>query len=81
MYLAVIIDLYSREVVGWSMQPHMKAELVADAIRMARFRRRLKPAQSCIATGPAQYASRRYRELVSQYLMTMSKSRRANALG
>jgi putative transposase len=40
VYLAVIIDLFSRQVVGWSMQPHMKAELVTDALRMAWFRRR-----------------------------------------
>ncbi|MEA3103970.1 MAG: hypothetical protein QOF74_8210, partial [Caballeronia mineralivorans] len=38
VYLAVIIDLFSRQVVGWSMQPHMKAELVTDALRMAWFR-------------------------------------------
>jgi transposase InsO family protein len=35
VYLAVVIDLFSRQVVGWSMQPHMKAELVTDALRMA----------------------------------------------
>jgi putative transposase len=35
VYLAVIIDLFSRQVVGWSMRPHMKAELVTDALRMA----------------------------------------------
>lgn len=40
VYLAVIIDLFSRQVVGWPMQPHMKAELVTDALRMAWFRRR-----------------------------------------
>jgi transposase InsO family protein len=39
-YLAVIIDLFSRQVVGWSVRPHMKAELVTDALRMAWFRRR-----------------------------------------
>src|SRR3954452_2455688 len=38
--LAVVIDLFSRQVVGWSMQPHMKAKLVTDALRMAWFRRR-----------------------------------------
>ncbi|KAG0163925.1 hypothetical protein DFQ30_010753, partial [Apophysomyces sp. BC1015] len=39
VYLAVVIDLFNRQVVGWSMQPHMKAELVTDALRMAWFRR------------------------------------------
>jgi transposase InsO family protein len=38
-YLAVITDPISRQVVGWSMQPHTKAGLVADALRMARSRR------------------------------------------
>ncbi len=40
LYLAVIINLFSRQVVGWSMQTHMKAELVTDALRIAWFRRR-----------------------------------------
>lgn len=39
LYLAVVIDLFSRQVVGWSMKPHMKTELVSDALRMAWFRR------------------------------------------
>ncbi len=39
LYLAVVIDLFSRQIVGWSMQPHMRRELVMDALRMAWFRR------------------------------------------
>jgi transposase InsO family protein len=39
-YLAVVLDLLSRQVVGWSIKPHMKTELVVDALRMAWFRRR-----------------------------------------
>jgi transposase InsO family protein len=39
LYLAVVLDLFSRQVVGWSMQPHMQSSLVADALRMAWFRR------------------------------------------
>jgi putative transposase len=39
LYLAVVIDLFSRQVVGWSMKPHMKTDLVTDALRMAWFRR------------------------------------------
>jgi putative transposase len=39
LYLAVVIDLFSRQVVGWSMKPPMKTELVSDALRMAWFRR------------------------------------------
>lgn len=39
LYLAVVIDLYSRAVVGWSMNKHMKASLVTDTLTMAMFRR------------------------------------------
>ena len=39
LYLAAVIDLYSRQVVGWSMQPHMKTQRVSDALRMAWFPR------------------------------------------
>jgi hypothetical protein len=42
----VILDLFSRQVVGWSMKPHMRQELVVDALRMAWFRRR--PALSTV---------------------------------
>jgi len=40
LYLAAVIDLYARQVVGWSMTSHMETSLVADALRMAWFRRR-----------------------------------------
>ena len=39
MYLAVVIDLYSRAVIGWSMQPTMSRNLVCDALTMALWRR------------------------------------------
>ena len=40
LYLTVLLDLYSRQVVGWSMKDHMQASLVVDALRMAYFRRK-----------------------------------------
>jgi putative transposase len=40
LYLAFILDTYSRKVVGWSMAPHMRTELVVDALEMAVWRRR-----------------------------------------
>lgn len=43
LYLAVVMDTYSRRIVGWSMQPHMRSELVQDALDMAVDRRRPKP--------------------------------------
>ena len=43
LYLVAVIDLFSRQVVGWSMQPHMHTSLVLDALRMAWFRRQPGP--------------------------------------
>lgn len=43
LYLTAVIDLFSRQVVGWSMQPHMHTSQVIDALRMAWFRRRPAP--------------------------------------
>ncbi len=43
LYLAAVIDLFSRQVVGWSLQSHMQASLVKDALTMAWWRRRPPP--------------------------------------
>ena len=43
LYLAVIIDAWSRRVVGWSMATHLKTELVLDALEMALWNRRPAP--------------------------------------
>ncbi len=43
VYLAVVLDAWSRRVVGWSIADHMRAELVADAVQMATWRRRPEP--------------------------------------
>jgi transposase InsO family protein len=40
LYLCCILDLFNREIVGWSMQPRMRQDLVLDALAMAKFRRR-----------------------------------------
>jgi putative transposase len=45
-YLVVFIDLFSRQIVGWSMQNHMRTEMAVDALRMANFRR--NPAKGLI---------------------------------
>lgn len=43
LYLAAVVDLFSRQVVGWSMQAHMQSSLVTDALKMAWFRRHPSP--------------------------------------
>ena len=39
MYLAIVLDLFNREVVGWSLKPRMTADIVTDALTMAWFRK------------------------------------------
>ena len=62
LYLAVVIDLFTRKVVGWSMNRRMKASLVCDALRMAIWQR--KPKQGLIVHSDrgSQYASLAYRQ-------------------
>ena len=61
LYLAVVVDLYSRKVVGWSMSSRMKTELVCDALKMAIWQR--KPLKELIVHSDrgVQYASDEYR--------------------
>jgi transposase InsO family protein len=78
VYLAVIIDLFSRQVVGWSMQPHMKAELVTDALRMAWFRRRPQAGVIVHSDRGSQYCSGLFQDTLKAYGMRSSMSRRGD---
>jgi len=78
LYLAVIIDLFSRQVVGWSMQPHMKAELVTDALRMAWFRRRPEAGVIVHSDRGSQYCSGLFQDTLKAYAMRSSMSRRGD---
>lgn len=78
LYLAVIIDLYSRKVVGWAMNSRMKASLVAEALSMAYWRR--KPGKGLIhhSDRGSQYASADYQGLMDTYGIICSMSRKGN---
>lgn len=78
LYLAVVIDLYSRQVVGWSMAEHMRTKLVNDALLMAIWQR--KPAKGLLwhTDRGSQYASENHRELLKQHGIEQSMSRKAN---
>jgi transposase InsO family protein len=67
LYLAVVIDLYSRKVVGWSMSSRMKAQLVCDALRMAIWRRRPKAGLMHHSDRGSQYASKAFRRLLKAH--------------
>ena len=78
LYLAVVMDLYTRMIVGWSMDARMTRELVISALRMAYFRRR--PAAGLVhhSDRGSQYCSHDYQELLEQYGMLASMSRKGN---
>lgn len=78
LYLAVVIDLYSRQIVGWSMAEHMRTKLVNDALRMAIWKR--KPAKGLLwhTDRGSQYASDSHRELLKQHGICQSMSRKGN---
>jgi putative transposase len=78
LYLAVVIDLYARKVVGWAMSRSMKASLVKDALSMAYWRR--KPGKGLIhhSDRGSQYAGSDYQKLLGFYGMICSMSRKGD---
>jgi len=78
LYLAVVLDLCSRAVVGWSMANHMRAELVTQALSMAIGQR--QPAAGLImhTDRGSQYGAESYRQLLTQHGMQPSMSRKGN---
>ncbi len=78
LYLAVVIDLYSRKVVGWSMSSRMKAQLVCDALTMAIWQRRPTSGLIVHSDRGSQYASKQYRKLIEKNEFTGSMSRKGN---
>jgi putative transposase len=78
LYLAVVLDLFDRSVVGWSMKERMKTDLVSDALRMAWFRRRPEPGAMHHSDRGSQYASHEFQALLTQFGMTCSMSRKGN---
>jgi putative transposase len=76
----VVIDLFSRQVVGWSLRDDMTSNIVIDALRMAWFRRHPGKHAGVLFHGDrgSQYASSAFREVLKEYGITSSMSRRGN---
>ena len=75
LYVAVVLDLYSRRIVGWSMQSSMTSQLVADALMMAVWRRG-KPVELLHHSDQgSQYTSEHFQELLKEQGITCSMSR------
>jgi putative transposase len=78
LYLAAVMDLFSRQIVGWSMQPRMKKELVIDALRMAWFRRQPKSGLILHSDRGSQYCSDEFQVALAAYGMRCSMSRKGD---
>ena len=78
LYLAVVMDLFSRQIVGWAMNKRMKAQLVLDALAMAYWRR--KPSAGLLhhSDRGSQYACGKYRDQLENYQMIPSMSRKGD---
>lgn len=78
LYLAVVIDLFSRQVVGWSMKKRMKASLVNDALIMAIWKR--KPPRGLMSHSDrgSQYASKSHRKLLKTHHIQQSMSHKGD---
>jgi transposase InsO family protein len=78
LYLAVIIDLFSRRIVGWSMSERIDRKLALDALRMALAQRRPQPGLIHHSDRGSQYASGDYQQLLAQHGLRGSMSRRGD---
>jgi transposase InsO family protein len=78
LYLAVVLDLYTRQIVGWAMRERMTKDLVIDALRMAWFRRRPAPGLIHHSDRGSQYCSHDFQKQLAEYGMLASMSRKGN---
>lgn len=78
LYLAVVVDLFSRKIIGWSVADHLRTSLCKDALTMAWWRRKRPKNVLHHSDRGSQYASHDYRQLLEKYGMTQSMSRKGN---
>lgn len=78
LYLAVMIDLYSRAVIGWSLSNRMTRQLVSDALTMALWRRGFPQGVLVHSDRGSQYCSDDYQQLLQDHQLICSMSRKGN---
>ena len=80
LYLAFILDVYSRRIVGWAMESHLRTELVVDALRMAVWRRKPAPGLVHHSDQGVQYTALSFSERLEEVGITASMGRTGTAL-
>ena len=78
LYLATVIDLHNRQVIGWAMDKHMKANLVCDALTMALWRRKMPTDVIVHSDRGGQYCSSAFQKLIKQHRLRCSMSKRGD---
>ena len=78
VYLAVVLDAFSRRVIGWALGRTLEAELAVAALRMALIERQPAPGLVHHSDRGVQYASQDYTEMLKQHQATISMSRKGN---
>ena len=71
LYLATVIDLYSRRVIGWAMSERMTADLVCDALMMALWRRGMPQGVIMHSDRGSQYCSAAYQKLIKRHGLSL----------
>ncbi len=80
LYLAFILDVHSRRIVGWAMENHLRTELVVDALQMAVWRRKPAPGLVHHSDQGVQYTSLSFSERLGEMGITPSMGRTGTAL-
>jgi transposase InsO family protein len=78
LYLAAVLDCYSRKVIGWAMAPNMPAELVCTALQLAISQRNPPAGLIVHSDRGSQYASQEHQQLLNRYQLQGSMSRKGN---
>lgn len=78
LYLAVVMDIYSRKIVGWSLSSRLSAELVLKALIMSLLNRKPEAGMIFHSDRGSQYTSSKVRELLKSYKITQSMSGKGN---
>ncbi len=78
LYLAGVMDLHSRKIVGWAMDKQMTSDLVCNAFKMAVAQRQPQPGLLHHSDRGSQYAGKPYQDLLKEYQCQISMSRKGN---
>lgn len=78
LYLATVMDLYSRAIIGWALQDHLETSLISEALQKALWKRKFPKGVLVHSDRGSQYCSEVYQQLLKQYCLICSMSRKGN---